>query len=708
MGKKKKIKNKDIPKEYRLSKKLPEVVREAYEKMGYPDPTQNYLELFSPAITVKLFEIMHTGSDNQDKADMVTDLLSGLGFEDRGCGTNITVMSNPLYPGVVFKIALDPYGIADNYNDINFQDMIPRYARVYARDASCIVSVQERYYVMDQYDMARYLPIVKDYLKILKDSYLLADISPKSFLNYGIDRKGKFVIIDGSDLYPLKQLKGGFTCKRIVKYTKKGDPVYCGGKLEYINDYYQCRCKKCNDVMLPIMLRPRKEGDKVRNIFRDSTTEEIRAQRNAYEHQCIEARKAAARNVKDDEPVNEQVEVHTAPKFKFRKMEEQNVVEPEQQEAEVAMLDEVEDDVTPGKVSADDEVFMKMITGSQRKSKEIPHGEPIVMKVSELPEDFDDEEVDEVPEEVRQAITNIIRTADVITEEPEDSDDEADEPEVESEDGYEDDVNSAPTVVRFTNNKTVNSNSVMATNMSGNKTASKGSTNPFLRLKKITEEQPKVQEEPSDQPGRAMTTDFEARLAMLRKNSPSAFKNYIMEFIQVVGEDYVEECLNELRGTHDSTVGDSIAEADHLPHVDDTELDLMDPNESSIVYNVVTINDSASEDLPGIYLRINGDFEEAFMKCGLPIYVTSDKTGHETAMLVIGSEPQFKELVLDAYNELLDDYDLLDREEVDDEEDDYEADEDEMEVIFDDDEEEEDDVDDKIWYGPGASEDDVD
>lgn len=202
MGKKNSKKaNDDIPKEYRLAKDLPKDVRYYYEtKVGIPDLSQNYLELFSPGVVAHLFRIMHSCSDNTKKAKEVERYLDPFGFKMLGEGTNIVVLTNDIYPGVVFKIALDPYGIADNFNDLNFCQTIPRYAKVFARDHTCIVTVQERYYVMDL-DLIGYYrePIIK-FLNQLKDKYLIADLSPKNILNYGIDRKGRFVIIDGSDL----------------------------------------------------------------------------------------------------------------------------------------------------------------------------------------------------------------------------------------------------------------------------------------------------------------------------------------------------------------------------------------------------------------------------------------------------------------------------------------------------------------------------
>ena len=67
------------PKEYKLSKKLGPEIRSYYEKeIGVPIPGQNYLELFTPDVINDLFTIMDNNSDNQLKADYVTDFLKPL------------------------------------------------------------------------------------------------------------------------------------------------------------------------------------------------------------------------------------------------------------------------------------------------------------------------------------------------------------------------------------------------------------------------------------------------------------------------------------------------------------------------------------------------------------------------------------------------------------------------------------------------------
>lgn len=286
---KKKADSKPVPDEFKLSKKyLDKGQRNYYEdQIGVPNMEQNWLELFDSVIISDLFTIMTSCSDNQLKSDYVTELLEPLGFEDLGLGTNILTMVNPVYPGVVFKIALDEYGVADNFNDCVLQDVVPHYARVFARHPSSIVSVQQRYIVMTQERMRMYYEPIVNLLNKMKDYFLIADLSPDMFLNYGIDRNGDFVIIDGSDLYPLHQIKGKIRCKRIVgEHKKTGEFKYCEGKLKYTKDFRSLICEKCGREYNPLELRPRKDVDTLKSIMSDGFTKE---ERQMLEQRQLEA-----------------------------------------------------------------------------------------------------------------------------------------------------------------------------------------------------------------------------------------------------------------------------------------------------------------------------------------------------------------------------------------------------------------------------------
>lgn len=254
---------------------------------------QNWLELFTPTLIGDIHTILRCNSDNQLKADYIEDLLSPYGFECLGEGTNILCMINPAYKGVVFKVALDEYGIADNFNDEVLMKYIPRYNKVLARDPSAIVSVQVRCVVIkDQARMSMFRPKILTLLRELSKEYIVADLSPDRFLNYGVGRDGKFVIIDGSDLYPLCKLDHEPRCTRYDGENEKtGKMKTCGGKLYYTPDFMNLVCDKCGREYLPIQFRPQKEVKDMKEVLNDGLTKEDITRMDQEEINAIRVRR---------------------------------------------------------------------------------------------------------------------------------------------------------------------------------------------------------------------------------------------------------------------------------------------------------------------------------------------------------------------------------------------------------------------------------
>lgn len=258
-----------------------------FDDIGIPDSSQNWLEIFTPDMMSDLRTIMRSCSDNQLKCDYITKELHAYGFEDVGLGTNIVTMANPLYPGVVFKIALDDYGVADNFNDCVLQDVVPKYNRVLARDPSAMISVQERQVLMTPAQRELFMPKILELLNELKRYFLIADLSPDMYLNYGITRDGDFRIIDGSDLYPLHQLEDEPRCNRLTGQSKRtGKYKYCEGKLKYTPDFKWLVCQKCGREFNPLEFRPRKDVEKLQRILSDGLNAE---ERDELERKEIEA-----------------------------------------------------------------------------------------------------------------------------------------------------------------------------------------------------------------------------------------------------------------------------------------------------------------------------------------------------------------------------------------------------------------------------------
>lgn len=269
-----------------------------YREYGEIDFSQNWLELFTPSVVSKLFEIMDSGSNNVEKAHQYDEYLGEFGFLTIGLGTNIYTMANPAYPGVVFKIAVDTNGLADNANDVILCKAVnqylmdngerPRYTQVLAKHPTNIVSVQERKIVISQ--RVRMQPFAADILRVLRiiaSEYMIIDLTPLDYpLNYGIDRDGEWCFVDASDLFPIKKLKKPLRCVKEIGYNEEKHKVkICGGKLRYLKDFSRIVCKECGMEYFPAELRPivKREDEMSFKIFSDGTSEVEREELNALE-----------------------------------------------------------------------------------------------------------------------------------------------------------------------------------------------------------------------------------------------------------------------------------------------------------------------------------------------------------------------------------------------------------------------------------------
>lgn len=246
-------------------KKLTDAEYRQYLQMGEPDESQDWLELFTPTVISDLFAIINSSSDNQDKCDQVQAELEYYGFEPVGLGTNVYTVANPAYPGVVFKIALDDYGIADNFNDAVLYPMVNKYlgedrfTRIYMRHPSGVVSVQERKVLLKTQDrMDQYREDILSTLEELMKEFLIVDLAPSLYqYNYGIDRDGEWCFIDASDLYPLAKLKKPLACPNAIGMDPKTKKtVICGGRLQYKTDFTAVVCTECHKEYLPVDVRP--------------------------------------------------------------------------------------------------------------------------------------------------------------------------------------------------------------------------------------------------------------------------------------------------------------------------------------------------------------------------------------------------------------------------------------------------------------------
>lgn len=242
-------------------RELEKRVKKAYKVFGDIDYSHNYLEVLTPALLADIWAIFKHPTDNHTKANLLDELLEPYGFYELGLGTNVCTFENENEPGVVYKIALDPCGLADNRND----PYLPTYApeanppKVIDMTPDALVSVQEYVYaIREKEDMFLFWKEALEICESLSKRFLVIDVTPMMFANWAIGRDMKLRTCDVSDLFPLPKDQDLFRCKSIVGEKKKSHKlIRCNGRLYYDENYQWMYCSKCGKKFLPSELRPK-------------------------------------------------------------------------------------------------------------------------------------------------------------------------------------------------------------------------------------------------------------------------------------------------------------------------------------------------------------------------------------------------------------------------------------------------------------------
>ena len=633
---------------FKISKKLDPYIKEYYKyEIGTPDMSQNWLELFHGTIINDLFTIMHSNSDNQLKSDYVEELLGPFGFTSKGggLGTNILVLTHPYYPGVVFKIALDENGIADNFNDCLLQDMVPHYARVFARHPSGLVTVQERYFVMKPEWMPLYRNDILYTLRKLSEDFLIADLTPSMILNYGIDRKGKFVFIDGSDLYPLKQIKAKdrLRCVAVTGSDKNGELKRCRGKCKYNEDFSQMICEKCGRTYIPIELRPRKEEYSMKNIFSDGFTlddrEELeRRTRVAIErHQPLEKyipEHIKNNNEEDEEDMRElpegyhiqiwrqgtdRIKIAVQDGFRVVALDKNGepVVRPDKKGKQIKHEDSVV------RVPSEETYRHETKTDDVPKIKQEPSND-YKQNLLTLKEKY--------PEDFRTYVGNLI---DVVGWEIIDSFREADE---------DDESDSMGVELLITDN-----------NILKHELAESQAS--YGKLKEHLARKDSTIEELSEKVKTAEAANKQLQSNIVNLNFSLTEKDTVTDHLHQELERLQHE-LNTALEANDglSKMIDTLREEVIKNETSNNIIQKMqsDENPNCIHYQVVEATDqeSGATDLPGIYFHVRGDIVDAYDNYGLPIFVCVE--GYNVSALAINTLT-LREFIFDAFDDVIED-----------------------------------------------------
>lgn len=188
-------------------------------------------ENFSQEMLLKIEEIIDPNSklNNNERCEALLTLLSPLGFLELGAGTNRFALLKGEY---VYKIALDRYGIKDNWQEFNMsKELQPYVTKTY--ECNGLVIVAEYVTLISKQEFLDSRDNIRQMLNIISEDYIFDDIGTisKNYCNYGFNELGYLVILDYGYIYKKERLS--MFCDK------------CGGSIVYNSDYSKLLCAVC-------------------------------------------------------------------------------------------------------------------------------------------------------------------------------------------------------------------------------------------------------------------------------------------------------------------------------------------------------------------------------------------------------------------------------------------------------------------------------
>ena len=233
-------------------------------------------ENFPEHILDGIVEIMDDpeNTSNNIKVDKLLDLVSEIGFTEIGPGTNRLAVRNSDY---VFKIAMDSYGVRDNWNEFNMSPILQPYVtKTY--ECNGLIAVAEYVNVIGKQEFEDSKENIRSILKVLAENFLFCDLSAslKNYMNFGFNDDDMLVVLDYGYIYPLD---------RRIMFCKK-----CGNKLKWNVNFDKLLCVACGKEHNPIEIRDRMW--KAEDSFTDYDFE--------FEGDDIKGKKGKKKKKKDD------------------------------------------------------------------------------------------------------------------------------------------------------------------------------------------------------------------------------------------------------------------------------------------------------------------------------------------------------------------------------------------------------------------------
>lgn len=178
--------------------------------------------------------------DNSEKQDAIKRILRSCGINQFRTGTNRICGYIDAYPEFAIKVAIDKRGVEDNDADIDLSedcDLQGYVTPIY--EANGLIEIAHRVKPFLSYaDFKKHEDEAAQTLNTLSEKYLLDDVGPSQWANWGYCEELGCVIIDFAYLVRLEALD--FTC---CKPLDNGSE--CQGQLEYNNTMTALVCPEC-------------------------------------------------------------------------------------------------------------------------------------------------------------------------------------------------------------------------------------------------------------------------------------------------------------------------------------------------------------------------------------------------------------------------------------------------------------------------------
>ena len=153
-------------------------------------------ELYSEERLQAIYDVWHDPKykDNNERTEANLDILKDLDVTYIASGTNRMAV---LIDDYIHKIALDSYGVADNWQEFNMGPLAQPYVTK-SYESNGLITIAEYANLMSIDEFRDNKEVIGAILEELSQDFLFCDISltTKNFCNYGYRDNGDIVIID--------------------------------------------------------------------------------------------------------------------------------------------------------------------------------------------------------------------------------------------------------------------------------------------------------------------------------------------------------------------------------------------------------------------------------------------------------------------------------------------------------------------------------